>query len=181
MIYKAFSKRINIRTPHMISTFPSMCTVLVLFFSACQLETDSINSDTEQNADNEVLALLQVEMIDSTILTTLPYHVHSTGIQGHTLVVEVSYSGGCTIHNFSLFYDGTIMKSAPPQVRLYLKHEYFGGHCVTDILDTLYFNINALSEIQGVYIRLWKYDGGLLNEKIWFHPEGADSPLPNYE
>jgi len=62
------------------------------------------------------------------------------------LNVYVTYSGGCKEHSFDLVTTGALMKSMPPQMRLYLKHERNGDACREQKTDTLGFNLKPLQQ-----------------------------------
>src|SRR3989338_2634747 len=62
------------------------------------------------------------------------------------LVIEVSYGGGCEDHEFDLIWDGSFMKSNPPQVNLDLYHNANNDLCKAIKYETLRYDIYPLIE-----------------------------------
>lgn len=86
---------------------------------------------------------------------TDPFELRSVRIAGDTLVVEVRYSGGCEAHDFSLHSNGTIMKSLPPQMNLWLEHEDHGDACRALITRNLKFDLSPLQTLDYPEIHLY--------------------------
>ena len=76
------------------------------------------------------------------------YELASATIEGDTLTVGVSYSGGCGSHEWELCWDGEIMESAPVQVQLTLGHNANGDSCEAIETDSIQFDISVLSDIE---------------------------------
>lgn len=72
---------------------------------------------------------------------TDPFTINSVRVSGDTLLVEVSYSGGCKDHEFSLKTTGVWMKSQPPQLSVWLEHVSNGDGCRAMITETLKFDV----------------------------------------
>ena len=77
-------------------------------------------------------------------------------IEGDLLTLTLNYHGGQGMHAFDLYFNGTIMKSMPPQVNLFLKHTHTQENCEKLITDTVSFDIKKLQmgETGTVIIRL---------------------------
>jgi hypothetical protein len=58
-----------------------------------------------------------------------PYEVGGIVVDGDTLVVTVSYSGGCEEHTFTPCFDGAFAESDPVQATLELFHDDHGDTC----------------------------------------------------
>jgi hypothetical protein len=65
-------------------------------------------------------------------------------VSGDTLLVTVSYSGGCRDHIFTLHSNGAYMKSLPPQMMLWLEHLSNGDNCRAMITETLKFDLRQI-------------------------------------
>jgi hypothetical protein len=91
---------------------------------------------------------LQINLDYSYSGTTDAYKAIAPMISGDTLIVPVSYGGGCKDHVFSLRGNGMWMKSLPPKMNLWLEHNANDDGCRAIIYDTLYFNIRS-AQYQG--------------------------------
>ena len=63
------------------------------------------------------------------------------------LHLEVSYSGGCATHEFSLIGTGVFMESYPVQTSIMLSHEDNYDNCESIITETLVFDLTPLKEL----------------------------------
>ena len=81
----------------------------------------SANSGTEERNDP---AKVESVVIDATRPPEKPTGITITDIRasGDTLLVDVTYSGGCKPHDFKLYSTGMWMKSMPPKVNVWLSH-----------------------------------------------------------
>ena len=58
-----------------------------------------------------------------------PFEVASAAIDGHRLTIEVSYSGGCRRHDFTLVISKSFRESDPVQLPAVLVHDANGDPC----------------------------------------------------
>jgi len=58
-----------------------------------------------------------------------PYEVNSAVVAGHRLTIEVSFSGGCRKHDFTLVISKTFRESDPVQLPAVLAHDANGDTC----------------------------------------------------
>ena len=58
-----------------------------------------------------------------------PYEVNSAAMDGHWLTIEVSYSGGCRRHDFTLVISTSFRESDPVQLPAVLAHDANGDTC----------------------------------------------------
>ena len=58
-----------------------------------------------------------------------PYEVNSAAIDGHRLTIEVSYSGGCRRHDFTLVISKSFRESDLVQLPAALTHDANGDTC----------------------------------------------------
>ncbi|MFX0206334.1 MAG: hypothetical protein ACFFDT_10120 [Candidatus Hodarchaeota archaeon] len=63
------------------------------------------------------------------------------------LYLEVSYSGGCATHDFSLIGTGVFMESYPVQTSIVLSHEDNNDNCESIVTETLMFDLTPLKEL----------------------------------
>ena len=74
------------------------------------------------------------------------FQVDSLSIEGDTLIVNVSYSGGCADHEWQICWDGLTEDIFPPQVYLNIGHNSNGDTCEAIRTETLEFDISSLQE-----------------------------------
>lgn len=65
-------------------------------------------------------------------------------ITGDVLTLNVSYSGGCESHDFTLITSGVFLESNPVQLQTVLAHNANGDSCERWVTETYHFNVSAL-------------------------------------
>jgi hypothetical protein len=69
-------------------------------------------------------------------------------IMEDTISLNVTYSGGCKEHCFSLYMSpAAFLESYPVQANLYLRHNSNGDDCEAFIYKTVSFNLRPVSEL----------------------------------
>lgn len=68
-------------------------------------------------------------------------------IENNLLNLEISYSGGCVSHDFSLIGSGVFAESYPVETSIVLSHEDNNDNCDSIITDTLIFDLTPLKEL----------------------------------
>lgn len=93
-----------------------------------------------------------------------PLTIEGAMIDHDTLILSLSYSGGCELHHIELQSTGIIAKSLPPQITLTVVHQANNDQCRNLIRVTEKFNIEKLSKIyqQKMVVRLSDYTKPLL-------------------
>lgn len=82
-------------------------------------------------------------------------------VAGDTLIVQVSYGGGCREHEWNMYFNGAVLKSLPPQAILQLQHVVKDGPdpCRGMPSETLKFNLAALRPMaNGKLVVKWAGD-----------------------
>lgn len=95
-----------------------------------------------------------------------------------SLILKVSYAGGCKDHNFKLYGLSGFAKSNPPQAYIYLSHNGNNDLCEALITEWLSFDLLPLKVRYNEVFN----DGGPLLLRIY--PPGISDPyqpLPLYE
>ncbi len=69
--------------------------------------------------------------------------IHEAVRYQNKIKVEVSYSGGCKPHHFTLIWPEVITMIHPPQIPLWITHDNKGDTCTALVRDTLVFNISS--------------------------------------
>jgi hypothetical protein len=114
----------------------------LLLLSGCgtkKISGDGSGQVIQMKADKGTAKLGKAEM------DTQPVKITGATIEDNTLVVSVSYSGGCQDHHFDLVGDEAISKSLPPQRSIRLVHSGERDRCKALILKTLEFDIKDLA------------------------------------
>ena len=75
---------------------------------------------------------------DGYVVNSLP------SITGDVLTLNVSYSGGCEPHEFTLVTSGVFLESNPVQLQAVLAHNANGDSCERWVTETYHFNVSAL-------------------------------------
>ena len=65
-------------------------------------------------------------------------------ISGDVLTLNVSYSGGCEAHEFTLITSGVFLESDPVQLQAVIAHNANGDSCEAWITETYHFNVSPL-------------------------------------
>ena len=65
------------------------------------------------------------------------------------LSLSVNYGGGCKEHEFAMFGDIALLKTAPPSVNIYLSHNANNDNCKSLITEKIHFNMTNESTIFG--------------------------------
>lgn len=73
-----------------------------------------------------------------------PATIESVSVAGDVLVLQVTYGGGCTTHDFALFASGTFMESLPVQTSAVLAHDAHGDRCRALVGRELRFDLTPL-------------------------------------
>ena len=76
-----------------------------------------------------------------------PYEMTAAAIHGDTLVVTVSYSGGCEAHDFTLVVAGTFKESDPVQLTADLAHDANGDACEAWLTEELRFDLGPVQTL----------------------------------
>lgn len=72
------------------------------------------------------------------------YVLNSATITDDTLKINVSYSGGCEKHQFTLVSSGVFRESSPVQLRGFIAHNANNDSCEAWLTDDYHFDLNAI-------------------------------------
>jgi hypothetical protein len=73
-----------------------------------------------------------------------PYVANSAAIDGQMLTIEVSFSGGCETHSFTLVISESFMESDPVQLAAVLAHEANGDPCQAWLTESHVFDLELV-------------------------------------
>lgn len=120
----------------------------LLFFSAlsCVSEKEVVS---EKNDSTPVSTINQKKINKATIgeksSVSNPIQITSVSINGNIMTIEVSYSGGCKLHEFQVIGSSMIAKSMPPIRSMQLIHTSNGDECKKLINETLTIDVSDLA------------------------------------
>lgn len=138
----------------MIKSF-ALC-ILVIVLMACKT-TEFKNAEKNDNCKPLVQDANLYEA------TSDPFTIVSAVVNEKYLKVEIEYSGGCGDAEFSLVWNGSMMKSMPPQIPMKI-HLVDKDNCRSVVQKSLCFEINQVYD--GDFIILLKdFDGELIYSK----------------
>lgn len=103
-----------------------------------------------------------------------PFHLNTAAVDGDSLAVEVSYSGGCREHEFELALDDAFMESDPVQLNLTLIHHANDDPCQRWVTEPRRFDLSPVKvRFQATYNR----DSGTVHLNLSPAPAYSDLPL----
>ena len=70
--------------------------------------------------------------------------IEAGSFDGDQLLLNVRYPGGCGTHSFQLSWDGSFMKSMPPQIAVKLSHNAHGDPCKSIQSELLRFDLSPI-------------------------------------
>ena len=91
-----------------------------------------------------------------------PFDLEDIGIAGDNITLDITYSGGCKEHGFSLYMSpAAFLESYPVQANLYLRHNGNGDACEALVNESVPFNLRPIAELYKTAYR--EYDEITLN------------------
>jgi hypothetical protein len=75
-----------------------------------------------------------------------PFTLNSVRVEGDSVIISVSYAGGCEKHFFEVVWDSAILYTNPPKIELIVLHNANGDHCEAYITEELMFSLDDLNE-----------------------------------
>ena len=91
-----------------------------------------------------------------------PFDLEDIEIEGDSITLNITYSGGCKEHCFSLYMTpAAFLESYPVQANLYLRHNSNGDACEALVNESVSFNLRPIAELYKT--AYGKYDEIILN------------------
>ncbi|MBW7936054.1 MAG: hypothetical protein LC101_09535 [Flavobacteriales bacterium] len=130
----------------------SIIIAVILLFGSCK-------------ANQQKTSLCQPIIKDTELYNKIsdPFDIKKVWIEQNCLKVNISYSGGCGDATFKLVWNGSMMKSLPPQIPMKIIMED-KDDCRSIIQKTLCFSLNEIYE-NSYIILLDGYNGSILVNK----------------
>ena len=122
----------------------SLTLFIMLFAVGCdRMDNQSIDKTDEVGDD--------IGNIGNTVIAATPeawgtdaYVINTATIEGDTLHVNVSYTGGCETHEFTLVAEPRFLESFPVQLRVSLAHNANGDTCEASITEDHQFDLTPI-------------------------------------
>ncbi len=87
------------------------------------------------------------------------YTLNTAVIEGDTLQLNVSYSGGCETHQFTLVTAGIFLESFPVQLNVSVVHNANGDSCEAWLTEDFHFD---LTPIKTLYQKAYRQEAGTI-------------------
>ena len=115
--------------------------------------------------------------LNSTVIAASPeawgtdeYVINAATVEADTLRVNVSYSGGCETHEFTLVAEPRFLESFPVQLRVSIAHNANGDTCEASITKDHVFD---LTSIKTMYQKGYRTDEGTIVLRLKGAPPGG--------
>ena len=144
----------------------TLCTLLVAM-GCNRMEgqlMDKIDEVSGDDINNTVIAA------SSEASGTDEYVINAATVEDDTLRVNVSYSGGCETHAFTLVAEPIFLESFPVQLRVSLAHNANGDTCEALITEDHVFD---LTPIKTMYQKGYRTDTGTIVLRLKEGPPGG--------
>ena len=131
------------------------------------------SSSTEQKTDTQPVVILQnitiSEMVDMKNSGD-PYTIENAKISGDTLILQMSYGGGCEEHNFELLNNNAYEENVDEwgdvvyATRFTLKHNANNDRCRSIVQSEEYFDLTNVKQLGStrIHIKLSGWENQLL-------------------
>ena len=138
-------------------------SIFILFFTiGCDdLENqlmDQINDDGQVDEMEKTGSVVFASMV-SEAWGTDEYVINAAIVQDEILHINVSYTGGCETHTFTLVAEPMFLESFPVQLRVSLAHNANGDTCKESLTEDYSFDITPIKE---VYQKDYRTDEGTI-------------------
>ena len=109
------------------------------------MDDPSIDKTLEAGDDIEKIGTVVIAATPEA-LGTDAYVINTATIEADTLHVNVSYTGGCETHAFTLAAEPRFLESFPVQLRVLLAHNANSDTCEAWITEDYHFDLTPLKE-----------------------------------
>jgi len=109
---------------------------MVLVFVGCE------ESQSDQKLNTKLNAIQDQEQLEAASDHTDPFELNSVDLDGWDLSINVSYSGGCASHEFTVIWPEVITMIYPPQFDIWIVHDSNGDMCEAYPTETLVLDLS---------------------------------------
>ena len=143
--------------------------VLSTLLFSCGSAKESVETEVKENIENSVVVErndpeqkvdeIQKEDLKSEKDIEIKAHfgefvdsdeisINSVVVSGNTLILNVTYSGGCKEHSFDMVGSQMVAKSLPPIRQIRLIHKNNGDHCRSIVSKTIIVDLRKMADVQ---------------------------------
>ena len=147
--------------------------VFILFVIGCQMNTDhdgrliSVSVDDIPPVDITYIGDVFIGDVGNRFGAD-EFDLNTATIEGDILKVNLSYSGGCKSHEFTLVASDLFHESSPVQLSIYIAHNANGDTCEAYPTEDYHFN---LTPIKNLYHKHYWQDAGTIILQLKDAPE----------
>ncbi len=120
---------------------------ITLLICSCKTQNKEIlkRKDTTSKSIVQRKSLL-IENSLSNSNSEKGFTINSASIEKDTIIINISYPGGCGKHSFDLIWNGNLVKTLPVKAPIYIRHISEAESCSDMLNATLYFDLSALKK-----------------------------------
>lgn len=137
----------------------SLTIFMILFTIGCDRMETQVIDKTDDAADDAAKIGTVVFGFTAAEWGTDAYTINAATLEGDTLRINVSYSGGCETHAFTLVAEQRFLESFPVQLRVSLAHNANSDTCEAWITEDYHFDLTPLKE---AYLKGYQKDEGTI-------------------
>jgi hypothetical protein len=125
--------------------------------------------------DNSIDGEVQISDLPPSSIQVDQFSLDTVSIRGNVIDLAVTYGGGCTVHEFSLFMSpAAFLESYPVQANLYLRHYANNDPCDAVISRRLLFDVRPIAHLyerwygcsDPIMLNVYKYFESVPDEKL---------------
>ncbi len=107
-----------------------------------------MRESSESLKEDRTLLVLDTDEISG--LKRMPYAIRSIKFIENKIRINISYTGGCKSHDFSLVVDRKVMSKFTKDPNLILSHNDNGDRCKRIVNEKLVFDLSPLVKLKDV-------------------------------
>ena len=134
------------------------------------MDSQAIDKTVEVGDDIEEISSTTVIAATTEAWGTDAYVINAATVEDETLRVNVSYTGGCETHAFTLVAEPMFLESFPVQLRVSIAHNANCDTCEASITEDHQFD---LTPIKTAYQKGYQTDEGTIVLRLKGAPPGA--------
>lgn len=120
-------------------------TVALLGLGCSSTQSTVSTEPKVEKTNSNTLRAIKINPSFNTRIESSPISIESAKISSDTLILQVSYGGGCVEeHGFELISRGEYAESFPEQLRLYFLHDNKNDMCKAIVRKTLYYDLKNI-------------------------------------
>ena len=125
----------------------SLTLFAILFAIGCERIETQIIDKTDEAADGIGKIGNVVTSATTAEWGTDKYIIKAATVEGDILSINVSYSGGCETHEFTLVAEPAFRESSPVQLWVSLAHNANGDTCEALLTEAYHFDLTPIKQV----------------------------------